>query len=47
MTEKEVMNANKRALHDFYQVLKGTDDHLQFIRYGVEGAATMPSRHRQ
>jgi hypothetical protein len=27
----DVMEGNKKALHDFYQVLKGADDHLQFV----------------
>jgi hypothetical protein len=31
LMNKEVREGNKRALHDLYQVMKGTDDHLQFI----------------
>jgi hypothetical protein len=31
LMNKEVREANKQALHDFYQVMKGTDDHLRLI----------------
>jgi hypothetical protein len=31
LSNPEVMNANKTILHDFYQVLKATDEHLRFI----------------
>jgi hypothetical protein len=31
LSNPEVMNENKTILHDFYQVLKATDEHLRFI----------------
>ncbi|MDR1195922.1 MAG: ATP-binding protein [Endomicrobium sp.] len=31
LSNKEVMAANKRILHDFYQVIKATDEHLKFV----------------
>ncbi|GHS85903.1 ATPase AAA [Bacteroidia bacterium] len=31
MTNDEVMEGNKQVLHDFYQVLKATDEHLRFV----------------
>jgi hypothetical protein len=31
LSNPEVMDANKIILHDFYQVLKATDEHLQFV----------------
>jgi hypothetical protein len=31
MSEPEVMESNKQVLHDFYQVLKASDDHLHFV----------------
>jgi len=27
----EIVDSNKRILHDFYQVLKGSDEHLRFV----------------
>ncbi|MDR3113302.1 MAG: AAA family ATPase, partial [Endomicrobium sp.] len=31
LSNREVLNANKTVLHDFYQVIKGADEHLQFV----------------
>jgi hypothetical protein len=31
LSNKEVLSENKRILHDFYQVIKGTDEHLHFV----------------
>ncbi|MDR1195247.1 MAG: ATP-binding protein [Endomicrobium sp.] len=31
LSNKEVLSANKRILHDFYQVIKATDEHLKFV----------------
>ncbi|MDR1581883.1 MAG: ATP-binding protein [Prevotellaceae bacterium] len=31
LSNPEVMTANKRALHDFYQVMKAADEHIRFI----------------
>jgi Holliday junction resolvase-like predicted endonuclease len=31
LSNKEVLAANKRILHDFYQVIKGADEHLKFV----------------
>jgi hypothetical protein len=31
LMKKEIREGNKQALHDFYQVMKGTDDHLRLI----------------
>ncbi|GHS85909.1 ATPase AAA [Bacteroidia bacterium] len=31
ITNMEVMEGNKNILHDFYQVLKATDEHLRFV----------------
>ena len=31
LSNQEVMNENKRLLHDFYQTLKASDEHLRFI----------------
>jgi hypothetical protein len=31
LSNPEVMNENKNTLHDFYQVLKASDDHIRFI----------------
>ncbi|MDR1195527.1 MAG: ATP-binding protein [Endomicrobium sp.] len=31
LSNKEVLDANKRTLHDFYQVIKAADKHLNFV----------------
>ncbi|MDR3113055.1 MAG: AAA family ATPase, partial [Endomicrobium sp.] len=31
LSNKEVLSENKRILHDFYQVIKATDEHLKFV----------------
>ncbi|MCL2335142.1 MAG: ATP-binding protein, partial [Endomicrobia bacterium] len=31
LSNKEVLASNKRTLHDFYQVIKATDEHLKFV----------------
>ncbi|MDR3113500.1 MAG: ATP-binding protein, partial [Endomicrobium sp.] len=31
LSNKEVLSANKRILHDFYQVIKASDEHLNFV----------------
>ncbi|MDR3113804.1 MAG: ATP-binding protein [Endomicrobium sp.] len=31
LSNKEVLSANKRILHDFYQVIKASDEHLKFV----------------
>jgi hypothetical protein len=31
LLEPDVMEGNKKTLHDFYQILKAADDHLQFV----------------
>jgi hypothetical protein len=31
MSNKEVYNKVKRALHDFYQVIKASDEHERFV----------------
>jgi hypothetical protein len=31
LTDAEAMKANQKVLHDFYQVLKGADEHIRFI----------------
>jgi hypothetical protein len=31
LQNKEVLDANKRTLHDFYQVIKAADKHLKFV----------------
>ena len=31
LTDPEMMEGNKKILHDFYQILKATDEHLRFI----------------
>ena len=31
LTEPEIMEGNRKILHDFYQILKAADEHLRFI----------------
>jgi hypothetical protein len=31
LTNPEAMKANQRILHDFYQVIKGADEHIRFV----------------
>jgi hypothetical protein len=31
LSEPDMMKSNQRILHDFYQVLKGADEHLRFV----------------
>ena len=31
LSNKDVLSENKRILHDFYQVIKATDEHLKFV----------------
>ncbi|MDR1887753.1 MAG: AAA family ATPase, partial [Prevotellaceae bacterium] len=31
LSEPKILTANKKQLHDFYQVLKASDDHIRFI----------------
>jgi hypothetical protein len=31
LSNKEVLSANKKILHDFYQIIKSADKHLQFV----------------
>jgi hypothetical protein len=31
LSNQKMMKANQKILHDFYQVLKGADEHIRFV----------------